>query len=544
MGVALSTVGGAAVGVNPGIAKEVANKVSPAGFGMRRLTESQYRQSVSDIFGSGIRVSGRFEPDPRRDGLVAIGVANVAVGAAGFEQYDAAAREIAGQVTGSAQRAALGCGPQTGFRDDPCAGQITRKYGRQLFRRPLREAEVRWYVDVAGQVAAEKRDFYAGVEAVLATMLVSPHFLFRVERAAPGAADGRLDDYSMASRLSFLIWNAPPDEALLAAADAGELRTPQGIRRQADRLLASPRFEQGMRAFFDDMLALEDLGGLQKDGAIYPRFSGRLAMDAREQTLRTIVDTLVVRNEDYRSLFTSRRTFMSRSLGLLYSEPVVSPDWEPREFSQDDPRAGILAQPAFLMAHSHPGSSSPTLRGKAIRELLMCQIVPAPPADVDFSLVLDTHNQRFPTARERLAAHNTAPTCAGCHRLMDPLGFPLEGFDGAGAPRRKENGADIDLSGSLRRANFTGALGLGAALAEDPALSSCLVSRLYSYGVGRSAESERAWVETVRARFESAGALRLRDLIQEIVVSPQFSGVRVVPNVTQANVQVETQHGS
>jgi hypothetical protein len=417
------------------------------------------------------------------------------------------------------------------------------KYGRLLFRRPLIESEVRAYVSVAAQAAVQKNEFYAGVEQALATMLVSPHYLFRIERPVR-KGDGRLDDYSIASRLSFMIWNAPPDEALLAAAEAGELRTTQGLRRHAARLLDSPRFELGARAFFGDMLALDELSAVQKDGAIYPRAVSRLTEDAREQTLRTIVDALVVRNEDYRSLFTTRRTFMSRSLGILYNEPVVSPTWEPREFAADDPRAGILAQPAFLMAHAHPGSSSPTLRGQAIRKLLLCQTVPPPPPAIDFTLALDTGNKKFPTARQRLEEHNTSPTCASCHRLMDPLGLPLEGFDGAGGMRQTENGALIDLSGSIGRTKFTGALGLGAALAEEPALQSCLIKRVYSYGVGRSADDQSAWIQALQPKFEPKGALRLRDVITAVVVSPQFSGARGTPAVAQAIAQVEAAHGS
>lgn len=338
----------------------------------------------------------------------------------------------------------------------------------------------------------------------------------------------RLDDYSIASRLSFLIWNAPPDEALLRAAEQGGLKSSEGVRRQIDRMLASPRLEQGVRAFFTDMLALDGLDGIQKDPAIYPRFSARLATDAREQTLRTIVDALVRRNEDYRSLFTSRRIFMSRSLGLLYGEPVTSPTgWEVHELPANDMRAGILAQPAFLMAHSHPGRSSPTLRGKAVRELLLCQKVPAPPANVNFALVQNVKDPRFATARQRLQAHNDEPMCAACHKMMDPLGLPLENFDGSGGMRTQENGTALDLSGVLAGNTFSGAAGMSAAVASDPALSGCLVNRLHAYGTGKMAEGTPAdALDAIRVRYEGEG-LRIRDLIRAIATSDAFYRIAI-----------------
>jgi len=247
-----------------------------------------------------------------------------------------------------------------------------------------------------------------------------------------------------------------------------------------------------------------------------------------------IVDTLVRRDEDYRSLFTTRRTFMSRSLGLLYGEPVTSVGgWELHEFAADDPRAGIVAQPAFLMAHSHPGRSSPTLRGKAIRELLLCQKVPAPPPNVNFALVQNTKDPRYATARQRLTAHNDDETCAGCHKIMDPLGLSLENFDGSAGLRSQENGAPLDLSGKLGSVSFSGAAGLGLSLSRDPALSSCLINQLYSYGSGRSADEDLPWLDDIRTRYQTAD-MRLRDVIRAIALNKAF--YRLAPAVAPGAV--------
>lgn len=539
-GVALCVAGFAGTAALEAAGPDLDSDVSVA---YRRLSEDQYRQSIADIFGTDIAVSSRLEPDPRRDGLIAIGVASAAVSSAGFEKYDAAARAIAAQVTDKAHRDILiGCTPaDSGHADKACAETFVQRTGRALFRRPLEPQETARYVALAGRAADARGDFHGGLAVALATMLESPAFLFRTERAVRQGGVFRLDDFSVASRLSFMAWNAPPDDALLAAAERGELSDTQGLARQLDRLLASPRFEQGARAFFTDMLALDDLDGLQKDPAIYPRFSNRLASDAREQTLRTIIDALVRKDGDYRSLFTSRRTFLSRSLGLLYSMPVTSPNgWEPVEFAADDPRAGLVAQPAFLMGHSHPGRSSPTLRGKAIRELLLCQQVPAPPPNVNFALVQNVKDPRFATARQRLQVHNDEPMCAACHKMMDPLGLPLENFDGAGGMRFEENGMALDLGGNLGAARFSGAAGLGDALSRDPALASCLVNRLYAYGSGRAPEPDAAWLDGLRAAQEAQG-LRLRSIIRALVLSDEFR--TVTPELSAAQVAFAARPG-
>ena len=143
--------------------------------------------------------------------------------------------------------------------------------------------------------------------------------------------------------------------------------------------------------------------------------------------------------------------------------------WQPYEFPPNDPRAGILSQVSFVALHSPPGRSSPTLRGKALREIMLCQRVPAPPGNVEFKIVQDTNNPEYKTARARLDVHRTNPVCAGCHKLIDPMGLALENFDGDGAYRTSENGAKIDASGALDGVTFTDAVGLGKAMHDNPA---------------------------------------------------------------------------
>jgi hypothetical protein len=289
-------------------------------------------------------------------------------------------------------------------------------------------------------------------------------------------------------------------------------------------MLNSPRLVTGMRAFFDDMFAFDDFDALSKDPKVYPSFTGVTVQDAREQTLRTVVDQLITKKGDYRDLFTSRDTFMSPALAAIYHVPTQE-GWKPYEFPPDSPRAGLLTQISFLAVHSHPGRSSPTLRGKALREVLLCQPVPRPPPNVDFSLV-ENPDPSMKTARDRLTAHRKNPVCAGCHRITDPMGLALEHFDGSGQFRETEKGAAIDTSGSLDGKAFTDVVGLGKALHDHPALTQCLVKRAYSYGTGGPTSGEdKPLLDLFDQRFAQEG-YRLPDLLRSIVLSPAFSEVR------------------
>jgi hypothetical protein len=505
---------------------------------VRRLTESQYRHTIADIFGADIKVAGRFEPDIRADGLLAVGAGKVTVTPAGFEQYSAIAQGVALQVVDDKHRdTQVPCRPAApNAPDDACAGQFFRKTGRLIFRRPLTEDEISEQVGVAHAAAAKLDDFYAGLAYGLTDLLAAPEFLFRIETAEsdPGhPGQQHLDAYGKATRLSFLLWDTTPDNELLDAAGRGDLDTRRGLERQVDRMIASPGLEAGVRAFFADMLGFESFDQLAKDSVIYPKFSLKVTNDAKEQTLRTIVDHLIAQHGDYRDLFTTRRTFLTRNLGLVYRVPVETRNgWEPHEFPADDPRAGLLTQIGFLALHAHPGRSSATLRGKAIRELLLCQTVPMPPANVNFAIVQDTGNPKYRTARDRLTAHRTEPTCAGCHKIIDPIGLGLENFDGAGQLRQQENGAAIDASGTLDGIAFGDAAGLGKALHDDPATASCLVSNAYRYASGRAvAAGEQEWMAWLQQRFAADG-YRFPDLLRAIATSDAF--YRISPPVKEA----------
>jgi hypothetical protein len=504
----------------------------------RRLTADQYRRVIADVFGPTVKVEGRFEPGLREQGLLALGTARVGVTATGMEQYDAMAHGIAQQVVGREHRRTLvPCWPVSdSAADDACAAEFFARTGGFLYRRPLSKDELRQAVAVAHSASTILKSFYDGLEMSLAGMLESPQFLFRTELAEPDPAHRgayREDAYSRASQLSFFLWNSAPDAKLMAAAASGRLETQSGLDHEVDRMLASSRLEAGVRAFFADMLQFDLFDTLAKDAKIYPKWTFKVSQDAQEQTLRTIVDVVLTRHGDYRDVFTTRRTFLTPTLASIYRVPVPqnAAPWQPYEFPEGDPRAGILAQASFVALHSHEGSSSPTLRGKALRELLLCEPVPAPPGNVNLTGAQDNHNPHYKTIRERLTAHRTEPTCAGCHKLMDPIGLALENFDSDGEYRLSENGVALDTSGELDGIPFTDAAGLGRALHDNPATGACLVRRLYSYATGRvPARHDMPWIRYLEGTFVADG-YRVPGLMRRIATSENF--YRVGPPATQ-----------
>ena len=515
----------------------------------RRLTSAQYSRVISDVFGPTIKVEGRFEPGVRDDGLLAVGAGHVGVTATGLEQFDAMARGIAAQVVSPEHRATLiSCHPRSADApDDACATRFFQQVGTLLYRRPLTQLELKSAVTIATAATRILRSFYSGLEMSLAGMLESPQFLFRQEVAEPDPGHPgsyRLDAYSKASQLSFFLWDTAPDPRLMADARSGRLSTADGLNEEVDRMLRSARLEAGIRAFFSDMLQFDLFDSLAKDSKIYPKWTVRVAQDAEEQTLRTIVDLVMTRHGDYRDLFTTRRTFLTPLLGSIYRVPVPqnADRWEPYEFPTGDPRAGILAEVSFVALHSHEGVSSPTLRGKALRELLLCEPVPAPPGNVNLAGASNTHDPHFRTMRERLTAHRTEATCAGCHKLIDPMGLALENFDSDGSYRLTENGVRLDTRGELDGVAFSDAPGLGRAMHDNPAATACLVRRMYSYATGRAAtRGDMPWLRSLEKTFAADG-YRPIELMRRIGDSQNL--YRVAAPAPVAPAMLEARNGS
>ena len=492
---------------------------------MRRLTAQQYRNAIEDTFGKAIEVAGRFEPDNRRDGLNALGASLVAVTPSGFEQYEAMARKIAQQVTAPALRAdILPCKPAAeDSPDNDCTAQVVRQFGRILLRRPLTEGDIRSRVEASSQ-----EDFYTGLRLALVSLMVAPDFLFRIEYAEPAPLPEHprrmeLTDLSLASKLSYFLWNRGPDAELLAAAERGELSEPQQLAAQVDRMVLSEHLADGVRAYFEDVFIFDKFDDLDKDVAHYPLFNNIMAADAREQTLRFVTQQLLERRADYRTLFTSRDLPMTRSLGPIYGVPVRAVEgWEDAVLPSYQPRAGLLSHASFAMLFSHPGRSSPTLRGVFMREALLCQTIPEAPADVDFTQFVQDASAVHKTARDRLQVHSTQASCSKCHVLTDPIGLGLENLDGIGKFRSAENQAPIDTRGDFDGVDFADAAELGQAFADNPLVSACLVQNLYRYAVGRKqTNSERPLLRHLEKSFSEQG-YQVPALMRDIASSEAF----------------------
>ena len=407
--------------------------------------------------------------------------------------------------------------------DDACARQVLEHYGLLLFRRPLTADESKSRVALVQSMTAKTGDFYTGLRYGLATLLQSPEFLFRKEVAVPvNAAGYTLEPYSRATRLSYLLWDTTPDVELLRGAQSGELNTAAGLEKQVDRMMTSPRLEVGMRAFFTDMLELDTFNTVSKDSLIYPKWGTAMAASAREETLRSTIDLALHQNGDMRDLMTTRKTTINRNLAAIYGVPFTfDGDWVGHEFSPDSGRSGVLTQVSMLSMFSHPGRSSPTKRGVALMEILLCEPTPTPPNNVDFSVVNDTSGP-LKTVRERLLAHATNSTCASCHTHSDPIGLSLEGFDTIGGRRTTENGQIIDVSAKIQGKSFSGAEGLGHYLHDNPKYPACIARKLDAYAKGLDSEDvEPASFQAANKAFADSG-YRLRSLLKGLVMSNEF----------------------
>lgn len=505
---------------------------TPVTVAIRKVTESQYRHTIADFFGPDIKISARFEPMQRVDRLLALGSAQQSLTSSGFEQYFALAASIADQVLGEKKRATtVACKPADATKpDDVCAHEFLASIGEKLFRRPLAEGEVASRVKVAAGGAQQANDFYAGLKLALTSLLMAPDFLYRIELAEPDPENPkryRLDAYTKASRLSYLLWDSAPDAALLATARSGAIHTDAGLKQQVARMIASPRFDEGARAFFTDMFQLDGFDNLAKDATIYPKFNQAVSDGAKEQTLRTALDLIVHKKRDYRELFTSNETWVNRPLASVYKIPFGASGWAPYTFPADSERSGILTQVSFLALFAHPGASSPTRRGIKLNEIFLCQVTPDPPAEVDFSKVQDSTRG---TVRGRLLDHMATPGCVGCHKLIDPPGLTLEHFDGLGQLRTIENGARIDVTADLGNVKIDGAAGLGQYLHDNPRVPACLVRNVYSYGTGRKIEDADTEAVSAQVKAFAGTGYRFPDLMAQIASASQFFSV-VLPEV-------------
>lgn len=496
---------------------------------LHRLTRSELTHSLQDLLGADVPIA-ELEPDVLVGGFSSIGASSVEVSPAGVGLHEQAVLAATGYVFADEARVAaqFGCVPASPT-DSDCSSRILTQLGRRAFRRPLTEAEVQRFTGLATAIGgAAGSSMLAGVRYTLAAILQSPSFLYRVELGEPSAADaGRLKytGFEMASRLAAALWDSVPDDALLDAAEAGALETAEGIRDEAERLLAEPKAERSLVVFTRELFGTSHLEEAQKDEALFPTWRESLKEAMREELERRVVDMVLVRKGDFLSLYDERKTFVNDDLAQFYGLPLSGqPGFYAAEFPPESKRAGLLGAGAILAGHGLPQRNSPTARGKFVSEMVLCRSIPPPPNNVP---PLPPQAGPEVTMRERLALHRQAPVCAGCHAMMDPIGFGMEDFDSVGLHRTMEGTSPVDATGTLEGAgldgsSFSGLAELGAALRRQPVVGPCLVSKIYAEALGRRAlQVDRAAIEQLAAGFTSSQN-RLDQLLLTLVTSDSF----------------------
>jgi hypothetical protein len=405
---------------------------------------------------------------------------------------------------------------------------------RRAVRRPVSAEELEAFATLARQTGDTLRDPWQGVGYAVAAALQSPDVLYRVEVGEPDPArpgGWRFTDYEMASRLSYFLWNEPPDDALLTAAERGLLVTSDGLRAEAERLLADPRAESALLAFFGEYINLDRVSGVQRDRSDFPQMSPTLAASMRTELEALFTDVAFTRDAPFGELITSRRVFVNGELAALYGLPFPldsAPEaFVPVDLPGNSPRGGLLGTAGILAAYAHRTVTSPTLRGKFVQNALLCFDVPPPPPGVSTSLEEDPPGASPSTTREKISRHATDPTCNGCHQFMDPIGLALEHFDAIGAYRTTEFGVPIDASGELDEVRFADPAQLTRAIADHPAFAGCVTRTLFAYATGGTPSGgQQAQLDALTAQFTARGR-RLLPLVGAVARSPGFR--RVAP---------------
>ncbi|MEY4579267.1 MAG: hypothetical protein RL701_3970 [Pseudomonadota bacterium] len=489
---------------------------------LRKLTVEQYRNSVNDVLGGGITVPTDLEADTAQNGFYAIGASNATISPAAAEKLERAAYNVAAQALAPARRASLVPCTPSGVSDNACARKFVEKVGRKAFRRPLTDAEAARYALVGQQAAEKLSDFHAGLEFALAGLLQSPQFLFRAELGEQDPAQStrvRYTQYELAARLAYAVWNTTPDDALLTAAEGGKLDA-AGLATQADRLLADARARTALDNFHSERLGLTELATLEKDASVIAAVTPELRTALRDDVLRTFAEYSTGDTKDFLDVFDTRVTFVNAALADVYGLTTKPATLTRVELPANTPRLGLVGKPAFLALNAHGSETSPTLRGKYMRERFLCESIAAPPPNV--VTVLAEPDPSAPTMRDRLRAHASDPGCAACHTRMDPLGLALEHFDPIGRYRETDDGHKLDTTGDLDGDKFDGAVELAQLLRDDPRSAECVVRQAYRYTLGHVENTnEEAQVAALVERFDAEGH-KLQSLFKALIASDAF----------------------
>jgi cytochrome c551/c552 len=440
------------------------------------------------------------------------------------------------------------CRP-TGDDEIPCARKIIANLARQAYRRPVTENDLEGLLGFY-QRGRNGGNFDSGIRTALQAMIASPEFVFRFERTPAGAAPGknfRISDLELASRLSYFLWSSAPDEPLLAAAGQGKLKDPVVFEKQVRRMLADGRSQALTANFAGQWLRLQNLKGVSPDLFEYPDFDRTLADSMRRET-ELLFESIVREDRNVADLLSADYTFVNERMAKHYGIPNILGNRFRRVTLTDPNRFGLLGQASILTLTSTAIRTSPVQRGKYVMEVLLGTPPPPPPPNVpalpENAESRTGHVAKPLSVRQRLEEHRANPNCAGCHKMMDPIGFSLENFDVLGVWRTNDSGFRIDPSGTMfDGAKLDGPASLRQAIVGHSDLFiETLAGNLLAYGVGRVLEPSDMPVVRAVVKEAARNNQRFSALVLAIVKSAPFQMRRAEENAPAVTDDVVANH--
>jgi hypothetical protein len=427
------------------------------------------------------------------------------------------------------RRKVFTCRPTVPGEEASCARDIVRRLATEAFRGPVAETDFAALMELYDEGRAE-RNFESGIAAALEAILASPQFLFRLEPVRSQNASGtyRIGDRELASRLSFFLWAAAPDDELLDVAAAGRLSRPAELEKQVRRMLADPKSEALATRFAAQWLRLGDVDEMLPDALAYPYYDHSLGQAFKRET-ELFFDSLVREDRNVLDLLTADYTFVNERIARHYGIPnITGPSF--RRVQVPDYRRGVLGHGSILVLTSVADRTSPVMRGKWVMEVLLGSPPPPPPPNVPaFEETKAAASGKLLSVRERMEEHRRNPACTSCHRVIDPLGLALENFDVTGRYRIKDNEVPVDPSGVLYDGTpMNGPAGLREAmLKHQHAILLSFTERLMTYALGRRLTT--ADMPAVRAIVRGAerDGNRMSGFILGVIRSAAFQSVAV-----------------
>ena len=506
---------------------QMAREGTPYPASLKRLRTWEYHASVRALLGDTIEFPIALRSDLVRASFSSISATLDCQEAVGLEAYETIALDAAAQAFAAdpSPLAAVDCAPAS--IEDACLQTFLATFGHRAFRRPLDDEELNTYLALTRRLNdVFEGDLVKATELTVAAFLQSPYFLYRVELGQPTETASERRKYTpheMATRLSFVLWGTPPDDALLAAADAGELATAASVRAHAERLLADPRAEESLARFWREHLNIDrlTLTNFPKSDSTYPQATADLYAAMRAEG-RAMARQLVQPGANALDFLTYGEAVVEAPLAEHYGMPAPPEEGAARALPAD--RRGYLTSGLFLTTMAHPDKTSPTRRGKFVLERFLCQPIAPPPPNVDVSLPEVPEGEA--TRRDLLEAHATDPACAGCHIQMDPIGYALEGFDGIGQVRGMDNGLPIDSTGTLDGVPFEDATSMIDILAANERLPGCVTRQTMRFVMGQlESPAQQPYLDALTADFVASNH-EYRTLIVNVVASDAFRFAR------------------